>query len=115
MLIGAGMLLLFGNLLVGVALSAARRRASIGVAVVLLGMMMFGFQPAPLASACPPAPTFAGTWSGIVDFPVPLGLDPSSYPLTAVVTVDGTTASATVDYPTLLCSGHPNPCVLPCA
>ena len=49
-----------------------------------------------------------------MDFPVWVGLDPFSYPLTEVVTVDGTTASATVDYPTLLCSGHPNPCVLPC-
>lgn len=111
MLIGAAILLLFGGLLVGVALSAARRRASIGLVVVVLGMMLVGFQPALPARAAPPdcpppAPTltFAGTWSGIVDFPVPVGFDPFSYPLTAVVTDDGTTAFATVDYPTLPCS-----------
>jgi len=106
--IGAVILLVLGGLLVGLSLSAARRRASIGLVAVLLGMMLVGFQPALPASAgpedCPPALNFAGTWEGIVDFPVPDGFDPFSYPLTAVITDNGVTASATVDYPTLLCS-----------
>ena len=105
------MVVLLGSLLVGIARSAVGQCASTGVAVVLLGLLLVGFQPAMPASAgaddCPPpvpTVTFAGRWQGTVDYPVLPGDPQFQYDLVATIADDGMTASAIVDYPTLLCT-----------
>jgi hypothetical protein len=76
--------------------SARARSATLLLGALVLAVVGVGFSAAPSASAdCPPHVSIAGVWTGDYVDPNPDG----SFTIVATVTDDGTTASASVEYP----------------